>query len=67
MGGQIAEIFLLIIQLNIQVENLVKLWGKSWLKKLGGIIWSRIFVGKAYSVQCKVYSKVVLLSLLREP
>ena len=50
----------------IWFQNIVKTWvdWTIWLKKLVGIIKLRNRVGKAYSV---LYSKVVLLSLLKEP
>ena len=53
--------------MNIHDENLLKNVEQKLPGKLGGIIWLKNLVEKAYSVQYTVYSKVLLLSLLREP
>ena len=60
-GGKISG------QLVDKIVETKKNVGKIWLEKLGVLIGLRNWVREAYSVQCKVYSGVVLLSLLREP
>ena len=53
---------------NNWVQNIVEKWVDNLAeKKLGGIIGLRNWVGKADSVCCTVYSKVVLLTLPGEP
>ena len=47
---------------TIGLKNMVEKWVENLAEKIGGIIGLRNLVGKAYSVRCTVYSKVVLLS-----